>query len=35
MKKSVSPILMYLWYTPFTTSSRVARTGTMSYPLKL
>ena len=34
MKKRLSPILRYLWYTPFTTPSRVTRTGRMSCPLK-
>ena len=27
-------ILRYLWYTPFTMPSRLARTGRMNYPLK-
>ena len=28
-------ILRYLWYTPFTMSSRVARIWEMNYPLRL
>ena len=35
MKKSLSPILRYPWYTPFTMSDRVAMTERMSCPLKL
>ena len=34
MKRLLLPILSYLWYTPFTMPSRVARTGRMHYPLK-
>ena len=34
MKRSLFPIVRYLWYTSFTMPSRVARTGRMNYPLK-
>ena len=35
IKKCLSPILRYPWYTPFTMCSRVARTGRMFCTLKL
>ena len=35
MKKLLSPILRYPWYTPFTMFSRVARTGRTNCSLKL